>query len=173
MEIVGIVVAALVLALVVYALLQPNTFRVERRALISAPPEKIFPLLNDFHAWQAWSPWEKLDPEMTRTYGGPQSGVGANYSWESQKAGAGRMEITEAIASSKLALNLDFTKPMKAHNKVDFVLRPEGAATSITWAMFGPQPFIGRMMCLFFNMDRVVGKDFDAGLANLKAAAEK
>jgi hypothetical protein len=110
---------------------------------------------------------------MTRTYGGPASGVGANYSWDSKKAGAGRMEITEAVASSKLALNLDFTRPMTAHNKVEFVLQPEGAATSISWAMFGPQPFMGKVMGLVFNMDRVVGKDFAAGLANLKAAAEK
>ncbi len=150
----------------------PDTFRIERRAAIAAPPEKIFPLINDLAAWRAWSPWEKLDPNMQRTYGASTTGVGGNYAWESKKAGAGRMEIVES-GPSKIVIKLDFLKPFAAHNMVEFLLQPEGAATTVTWAMYGPQPFMSKLMGLFFNMDKLVGKDFETGLANLKAEAEK
>jgi hypothetical protein len=168
-----IFVLALLAGAIFHALSPPHTFRLERRALISAPPEKIFPLLNDLHAWRVWSPWEKLDPEMKRDYGGAQSGVGANYGWDSKKAGAGRMEIVDSTPPSKLGVKLDFIKPMEAHNMVEFLLQPQGAATKVTWAMYGPQPFFSKLMGIVFSMDKIVGKDFEAGLANLKAAAEK
>ena len=171
----AIIAAIIVLAIVViliFAAMKPDTFRVVRTTSIEAPPETIFPLINDFQKWSGWSPYEKLDPAMKRSFSGPQSGKGARYAWESKKAGAGSMEITEA-KPSQISLQLDFTKPFKANNLVDFTLVPRGDATEITWDMHGPTPFMGKIMHVFINMDRMVGKDFDTGLANLKAIAEK
>ncbi|HEV8269019.1 MAG TPA: SRPBCC family protein, partial [Thermoanaerobaculia bacterium] len=131
---------------------------------------------TDFHKWEAWSPWEKIDPTMKRDIGGAPSGKGAVYAWEGKgKAGAGRMEITD-VSPSKVSIKLDFLKPMKSSNTVDFTLRPQNdpaPATNVTWEMNGPMLFAGKVMSLFFDMDKMVGKDFEAGLANLKAAAEK
>jgi uncharacterized protein YndB with AHSA1/START domain len=174
----GVAVAAVAIALVggVYLLaaLQPDTFRIERSASIKAPPDKIFPYLNDFHRWTVWSPWEKMDPGMTRTYGPASSGKGALYSWDgSGKVGRGSMQIVESVPPSKLTLALDFARPMEAHNVVDFTLQPEGDATKVTWKMAGETPFAGKIFHLFVDMDKMVGNDFDTGLANLKAAAEK
>lgn len=164
---------ALLAGALFHALSPPHEFRIERRTLIAAPADRIFPLINDLHAWRGWSPWEKLDPDMKRDYGGAPAGVGATYGWESAKAGAGRMEIVEANPPSRLVVKLDFIKPMQAHNIVEFLLWPEGAATSVTWAMYGRQSFFAKLMGIFFSMDNLVGKDFAAGLANLKEAAEK
>ena len=162
------VIVALV-AVLAYAAAKPGTFRVERAASIKAPPETIFPLINDFQSWRSWSPYEKLDPAMKRTFSGAARGKGAAYAWESSgKAGVGRMEIVEDTEG----LKLDFTKPLKAHNMVDFTLDPQGDTTSVIWAMYGPNLYIGKVMGLFINMDRMVGKDFETGLANLKTIAE-
>jgi uncharacterized protein YndB with AHSA1/START domain len=162
---------AVILAL---AATKPDTFRVERATAIKAPPEKIFPLLNDFHAWEAWSPYEKKDPNMKRTLSGAAAGKGAVYEWDGDgNVGAGRMEITESSPSSKLALNLDMTKPLTTHNVVEFTLEPEGDATTVTWAMKGEAPYFAKIIHVFFDMDSMVGTDFEAGLANLKAIAEK
>ena len=170
---IGIVVVVLLAGLLCFAATRPNTFRYQRTASINAPPQKILPLIQDFHNWIDWSPWEKLDPALKRTYGGAASGKGAVYEWEgNNKAGQGRMEITEA-SLSKVLIKLDFLKPFEAHNTAEFNLEPRGDATTINWAMYGPNPFIAKVMCLFVNMDKMVGKDFEAGLANLKAAAEK
>lgn len=174
LKIIAIVVAVAIVALLGYAATKPNHFRIARSTVIKAPPEKIYALIDDFHQWRAWSPYEKLDPAMTRTYGGPASGLGSTYAWNGDgKAGAGRMEIIEAAAPSKLVTRLDFTKPMEAHNRAIFTLVPEGDATRVTWAMEGPSPFLFKVMDVIFNMDRMAGKDFETGLANLKAEAER
>jgi uncharacterized protein YndB with AHSA1/START domain len=153
---------------------KPDTFRVERTASIKAPPEKIFPLINDFDNWGAWSPYEKKDPAMKRTYGATAAGKGATYAWDGDKnVGQGRMEIVEATAPSKVALKLDFMKPFEAHNRVQFDLIPKGELTEVVWDMQGPVPYVGKIMHVFINMDRMVGADFEAGLANLKSLAEK
>lgn len=171
---IALAVVAAVAALLIFAATRPDTFRVERTARIDAPAEKIFPLIDDFHRWGAWSPYEKLDPEMQRSFGGSASGKGATYAWESKgKAGAGRMEITESTPSSKITIDLDFTRPMEGHNVAEFTLRPQGNATQVTWSMHGPSPYVAKLMGIFFNMDQMIGKDFETGLANLKTATEK
>ncbi len=173
---VTLIVLVFVLAgvLIAYAATRPNTLHVERSANILAPPQKIFPLLNDFHRWGAWSPYEKLDPAMTRTYSGSDSGKGAVYQWKgNSKAGEGRMEITETSPPSRLTIQLDFLKPFEGHNVARFTLVPQGDATRVTWSMDGPTAFPAKVMGIFINMDKMLGKDFEAGLANLKSIVEK
>ena len=163
----------LVAALLVYAATRPDDLRVQRSAGIDAPPERIFPLIEDFHAWAAWSPYDRMDPAMKRSYSGAPKGKGAAYAWEgNSKVGQGHMEITDA-APSRVALNLDFIKPFEAHNKVVFTLTPKGDATEVNWAMQGPVPYPAKIVHVFMDMDGMVGKDFEAGLANLKAITEK
>jgi uncharacterized protein YndB with AHSA1/START domain len=169
-----IVVVVLVAALLAFAATKPDTFVVQRTTSIKAPPEKVFALINDYRGWGAWSPWEKLDPTMKRTFSGAASGKGAVYAWDgTSNVGVGRMEITESSPPSKVAIKLDFSKPFEAHNFVDFTLEPKGDATNVTWTMRGPTPFISKVMQVFVSMDSMVGKDFEAGLANMKASAEK
>lgn len=160
-------------ALLAFAATRPDTFRVQRTATIDAPPEEIFALINDFHRWRSWSPYEKLDPAMKRTHSGAASGRGAVYAWESEgKAGVGRMEITDVSQPSRVTIRLDFVKPFKARNTAEFTLQPNGRATTVTWAMHGPNLFVGKVMGIFLDMDRMIGKDFEAGLATLKSLAE-
>ena len=157
-----------------FAATKPDTFRVQRAASINAPAEKIFPLLNDLRAFTLWSPYEKRDPNMRRTYSGAPTGKGAVYEWDGDKnVGRGRIEITDATAPSRVALNLDMLAPFEAHNVVEFTLEPKGDATTVTWAMNGRVPYLAKIAHVFFNMDRMVGQDFEAGLASLKAIAEK
>lgn len=170
---VGVLALAFV-AMLAYAATKPNTFRIERSATIAAPPERVFALIADFHQWPGWSPWEKMDPTMKRTHSGAANGIGAIYEWEgNKKVGKGRMEILEAVPASRVVIKLDFLKPFEAHNTAEFTLGPRDGGTHITWAMFGKQPFMLKVMCLFMNMDAMVGKDFEAGLANMKGLAEK
>lgn len=151
---------------------RPNTFRIERSTTIAAPPERIVALIDDFHAWGQWSPWEKIDPTMTRTFEGPERGVGAVYGWTGTgKAGTGRMEILEDTPA-KVVIKLDFIKPFEAHNMAIFTLEPQGGATRVVWAMEGGQPFMAKLMGLVFNMEKMVGPDFEKGLASLKTSAE-
>jgi hypothetical protein len=158
----------LVGAVLAVAATRPDVFRVQRGASIQAPPERIYPLIADFGRWGEWSPYEKKDPGMKRSF------QGVVYAWEgNQDVGAGRMEIVEAAAPSKLRLKLDFSKPFEAHNMVEFSLERKGDATRVTWDMQGPAPFVSRVIGLFVDMDAMVGKDFEAGLANLKAVAER
>jgi hypothetical protein len=169
-----LVAAALLAAVLILAATRPDTFRLQRSTRISAAPGAIFPLIADFHAWVAWSPWEDLDPALKRTYGGAASGTGAVYEWEgNRQVGKGRMEITGASSPSRITIKLDFIAPFEAHNTAEFTLGPEGDATSVTWAMYGPSPYMMKVMGLFMSMDSMVGKDFEKGLAKLKAAAEK
>lgn len=171
---IAIVIVLAIAGVLVAALLQPDTFGVRRAASIQAAPEKIYPLISDFSRWGAWSPYEKKDPAMKRSFSGPGAGKGAVYAWEGNKdVGAGRMEIAEAAAPSRVSLKLDFTRPFEAHNRVDFTLEPKGGATQVTWALQGPMPFISKVICLFVDMDSMVGADMEAGLASLKAIAEQ
>ena len=172
---IAIAVAVLIAALLGYAATRPDTFRVEREATIKAPPEKIFALINDLRRWDSWSPWEKKDPAMRRTFSGDAtSGKGAAYAWEGNSdVGQGRMEIAESVPRSRVRIKLDFVKPFEAHNIVDFTLEPKGDATSVTWAIYGPSPYISKLIGIFLSMDSMIGKDFEAGLAGLKAVAEK
>ena len=169
-----IIVVVLIAGVLIFAATKPDTFRVQRSASIKAPPEKIFPLINDFKRWDAWSPWEKKDPAMKRTFGATTSGKGATYAWEGNKdVGQGSMRIAESVAPSQVTINLDFMRPFEAHNFVDFTLEPKGDITNVTWTMQGPTPYFAKIIHVFIDMDSMVGKDFETGLANLKAAAEK
>ena len=163
-----------VIAVLVLAATKPDRFSVRREATIQAPAEKIFPLIDDFHQWVAWSPWEHRDPVLKRTYGGAERGKGAAYAWEGNSSvGSGRMEILESAAPSKIVIKLDFIKPFEGHNTAEFTLQPQGDATHVSWLMHGPAPFINKLMQVFMNLDRMIGKDFEAGLANLKKLTEK
>ena len=174
LKIIGIVIALAILAVLVFAATKPDVFRLQRSATIKAPPEKIFALINDFNLWSQWSPWEKKDPAMKRTFGTTTSGMGAKYAWEGNKdVGQGSMEITESVPSLKVAIKLDFLKPFETSNTVDFTLEPKGDATNVTWRMQGPTPYFAKIIHVFMDMDKMVGKDFEAGLADLKTAAEK
>ena len=165
---------AVVAAILLFALTKPDRFEVQRSLRIAAAPDAIFPLLDDFHRWGEWSPWEKMDPAMTRTFSGAPMGVGAVYAWRGNKqVGEGRMEILESVAPSKVVLALDFLAPFEAHNTTEFTLTPAADSTTVTWRMSGPNTFLGKVMSVFVSMDKMVGPDFEAGLANLKAAAER
>lgn len=167
------VLALIVVVLLAVAASRPDSFRVERTTQVQAPPEKVFALINDFHRWVEWSPWEGRDPAMKKAFSGAAAGPGAVYEWEGNaKVGKGRMEML-ASSTAKLTIKLDFEKPFEGHNTAEYTLEPAGGGTRVTWAMFGPQLFIGKLMGLFFSMDKMIGRDFELGLANLKAAAER
>ena len=174
LKLIALAVVVPVAGFLIYAATRPDSFRVQRATSIKAPPEKIFPLINDFQRWSAWSPYEKKDPTMKRTLSGAPSGKGAVYEWNGNKEiGQGRMEITETAPPSQLTLKLDFSRPFEAHNIVDFTLEPRGDTTQVTWAIHGPSPFMSKVMGIVINMDKMIGKDFEAGLADLKAISEK
>jgi len=175
LAIIAVVLAIAIAIVLILAAAKPDTFTVQRAAAVKAPPEKIFPLINDFHQWGTWSPWEGKDPGMKRTYSGTASGRGAVYAWDGNKnVGSGRMEILDASSPSKLVIKLDFLKPFEAHNTAEFTMLPQGdGATNISWVMHGPAPFMSKMMQVFMNIDSMVGKDFEIGLSNLKKLTEK
>jgi hypothetical protein len=168
-----VVLVVAIAAVLGYAATKPDAFCVQRTGTINAPPEKIFPQINDFHNWAAWSPWEKLDPAMQKTHSGPASGKGTVYEWEGNKqVGKGRMEIIEESPPSRMLIKLDFFKPFEAHNTTTFTLDRQGDSTTVNWVMDGRQPFMFKLMGLFCDMDKMIGKDFEAGLANLKSLVE-
>lgn len=171
-QIVLLVVAALVALVLVLAFLRPKTSLTVRSALIDAPPERIYPFIANFHAWPQWSPFEDMDADLKREYGGAAEGVGATYAWEGRKAGAGSMEIVETAPPHSVIIRLNFLKPFKAENRASFTIQPVAAGARVTWQMTGPSPFFFRLMGLFFNADRLVGGMFETGLARLKAVAE-
>ncbi len=172
-KIILVVLAVLAAGVLLLASMRPDSFRVQRSLKISAPPEKILPLINDFHQWGVWSPYERLDPNMKRKYAGSSSGRGAVYEWDGiGRAGKGRMEIIEALPT-RTVIKLDFSKPFTAHDIAEFNARAEGGSTQLTWSMDGPAPMMTKVMGLFVNMDRMVGADFETGLANLKSVSEK
>lgn len=171
--VVVVVVIVLIAGLLGFAATKPDRFRVQRTTSIKAPPAKIFVLVNDLRSHGLWSPWEKKDPAMKRTYSGTASGEGAVYEWDGNKnIGKGRMEITETSPPSKVTFKLDFIKPFEGHNIAEIMLDANGDATNVTWAIYGPSPFLSKVMSLFCRMDGKIGKEFEAGLANLKAITE-
>ena len=171
---VAVILAIAVAIILVLALRKPDDFSVSRSITISAPPEKIFPLIDDLHQWTAWSPYEVKDPAMKRTYGGAARGVGAVYNWDgNNNVGAGRMEITDTTAPSRIVIKLDFARPFEGHNTAEFTLLPQGSTTLVTWAMRGPAPLISKLIQVVMDFDNMIGKDFAVGLANLKSVAEK
>ncbi|MFB9263735.1 SRPBCC family protein [Bradyrhizobium erythrophlei] len=176
LEIIAIIAVILAIAIAVVLILaatKPDTLRVTRSASIKAPADRIFPLINDFHRWTSWSPYENKDPAMQRTYSGADSGKGAVYAWDGDKnVGAGRMEILEASGPSKIVIKLDFFKPFEGHNTAEFTMLPQGDATNVTWTMYGPAVFMSKVMQVFINLDHMIGKDFEVGLANLKKLTE-
>jgi uncharacterized protein YndB with AHSA1/START domain len=174
LKVIVLTITVLIATLLIYTAIQPDAFLVQRTASINAPPDKVFGLINDFHAWASWSPWEKKDPAMKKTHGGAPQGTGAVLEWDGNNdVGMGRMEVLESVPASQIRIQLDFFKPFEAHNQAEFTLIAKDASTEITWAMYGPQPFMMKVMDLVMDMDKMVGKDFEAGLANLKAIAEK
>jgi len=174
MAIIAVVLAAAIAVVLLLAAAKPDRFSVRRTAMVMAPPDKIFSLIDDFHRWGSWSPWETRDPAMTRSYSGAESGKGAVYAWDGNRnVGSGRMEILDASSPSKIVIKLDFFKPFEAHNTAEFTMQPQGGATEMIWVMHGPAPFMSKVMQVFMNMDSMIGKDFEIGLANLKRLAER
>jgi uncharacterized protein YndB with AHSA1/START domain len=168
-----LLLAALVVLVFALASRKPDSFRVERSTSVNASPERVFALINDFRRFGEWSPWEKLDPAMTKTLTGPESGKGAVYEWSGNgKAGAGRMEIVESVPSSRVSMQLNFLKPFKSQSTADYAIQAQGGTTKVTWAMHGPSPLASKVMQLFMSMDAMIGKDFEEGLANIKRVAE-
>jgi len=171
--IIAIVIAVIIAVVLILAATKPDSFRVERSAVVNAPADKVFPLIADFHEWLKWSPWEGRDPQLKRTYSGAERGKGAVYAWDGNKnVGSGRMEILEADTPTKIRIKLDFLKPFEAHNTAEFTMQPHGGATNIVWVMTGPAPFMSKVMQVFMSFDSMIGKDFEAGLANLKTISE-
>ena len=171
---IAVVIAIAIAVVLILALSKPDIFRIQRVATIKAPAESIFALINDFHRWGSWSPWESKDPAMKRTFSGAESGKGAVYAWDGNKnVGSGRMEILDTSAPSKIVIKLDFFTPFEGHNTAEFTMLPQGDATNITWVMYGPAPLMSKVMQVFINLDNMIGKDFETGLANLKRVTEK
>src|SRR5260221_14785986 len=177
LEIIAIIAVVLAIAIAIILILaaaKPSPFRVQRATTVKAPADKLFPLINDFHQWGTWSPYENKDPAMKRSYSGAESGKGAVYAWDgNNNVGSGRMEILDASAPSKIVIKLDFFSPFEGHNTAELTMLPQGDATNVTWLMHGPAAFMHKVMQVFINLDRMVGKDFEIGLANLKRLTEK
>jgi hypothetical protein len=172
--IIAVVLAVAIAIVLVLAATKPATLGVQRAIAVKASPEKIFPLINDFHQWTNWSPYENKDPAMRRSYGGVAAGKGAVYNWDgNNNVGSGRMEIIDSSAPSKIVIKLDFIKPFEGHNTAEFTMLPQDDATNVTWLMHGPASFMSRLMQVFINLDHMIGKDFEIGLSNLKRLAEK
>jgi hypothetical protein len=166
-------VAAIVLVFVFVVSRQPETFHVERSITIDAPAERAFAMVNDFRAWRAWSPYEKLDPEMMRLFGGPATGEGASYTWAgNSQIGEGRMTIERSVPSTQIAIRLDFIKPFENTSQARFSFAPTPEGTTVTWAMDGHNTFAGKVMHLFMDFDAMVAAQFDSGLQQLKTLAE-
>jgi hypothetical protein len=171
--IVGIFVLAIILFVIVVAM-RPADFRIARTVTMAAPADKIFPHVNDFHRWQAWSPYDKRDPDMKRTYEGAPAGVGAVYGWNGDdNVGEGRSTIVESTEPQRILIKLEFFRPFKGTNQGEFTFQPNGSGTAVTWALEGKYNFITKAMGLFMSMDKMIGGDFEQGLANLKAIVEQ
>lgn len=167
---------AVLAVLVVFALAagKPDEFRVERKVVIAAAPAKIFPWLEDPRKTVEWSPWEKKDPNLKKTFSGAPKGVGAVYEWDGNKdIGAGRIEIVEAEAPKKVVMDLHFLRPMEGRNVARYEVTPVAGGSEVSWSIQGPMPFLSKVMCVFMDMDKMIGREFEKGLADLKALAEK
>ncbi len=169
-----IAIAAMVAVFAVVVLMQPSEFHISRSIAVAAPPEAVFAHVNEMRKWEAWSPWEKLDPDMKRAYEGPAAGVGASYAWAGDKnVGEGRSTIVESRPNELVRFKLEMFKPMSAVNDVAFTFKPEGGQTLVTWGMTGKSGFVARAVCLFMDMDKMVGGQFEKGLAGLRAVVEE
>ena len=165
--------AALIVVFLIVVALQPNEYQVARTAAVAAAPERVFAQVNDFHNWEAWSPWAKLDPNAKATFEGPRSGQGAAFIWAgNNEIGEGRMTVTESRPSDLIRIKLDFVKPMEGTSDVEFTFKPQGNDTAVTWTMSGRNNFIGKAICLFMNQDKMLGAYFEKGLASLKSVVE-
>ena len=172
--VIAVILAIAIAVVLIFAATKPDRFSVRREITVQAPAEKIFPLINDFHQWVAWSPYEHRDPALKRTYSGMEIGKGAVYAWGgNNNVGSGRMEILESTTPSKIVIQLDFFKPFEGHNTAEFTMLPQGDGTHVTWLMHGPAPFMNKLMQVFMNLDKMIGKDFEAGRVNLKTVTEK
>ncbi len=168
-----IALAVIIIVFVIVVAMQPSEFRVARSATISAPAPAVFAQVNDFHKWDAWSPWAKLDSAMKKTYDGAPAGTGAIYSWSgNDQVGEGRMTLTESRVSDLIRIKLEFIKPFAATNTTEFSFKPEGDQTVVTWSMFGENNFMAKAFGLLMNMDKMVGGDFEKGLEQLKSVME-
>lgn len=166
-------VAVVVLLFLIIVAIQPATFRIVRSATMAAPAHRVFDQVNNFRLWKSWSPWAKIDPAMKETYDGPESGTGAAYAWDGNKqVGAGRMTISDSRAPENIRIKLEFLRPFANTNDVEFAFGPDGNRTNVVWTMDGKKNFMSKAFCLFFNMDKMVGRDFEKGLSQLKSIAE-
>jgi len=168
------VVVLLVVGFLAYVAMQPDSYRIERSIKIKAPADVVFAQVNDFHNWEAWSPWAKLDPKAKNTFKGPTAGKDAYFGWSgNDKVGEGQMTILESEPNKHVRIKLDFVRPMEDSCTTEFKLKEEGEQTALTWTMSGENNFVGKIFCTFMNMDEMVGKDFEKGLASIKAVAEE
>ncbi|MEZ5352370.1 MAG: SRPBCC family protein [Bryobacteraceae bacterium] len=166
--------AAILAGLLVLVAMQPDSYTVTRKAVIDAPPERVFSLVNDFHEWDKWSPWAKIDPNMKATYDGAPAGTGAIYSWTgNDEVGEGRMTILDSQSNSQIKINLEFLKPFESKAITDFSFKPGGGGTEVAWVMTGDSSFMSKAVSLAMGgMDKMIGPDFEKGLAQMKTAAE-
>ena len=168
----GILALVALVGVLAFAATRPDQFRIERSARIQAPPDRVFALIADFEQFNRWNPWLKKDPQTVGRYSAAHSGVGASYAWDSVKIGSGRMTVTESVAPTRWVARLEFMRPFEATNTAEFSIAADGDGCRVTWAMFGPSNFASKLMQVFFSMDKMVGPDFEDGLAGLKALAE-
>ncbi len=174
LQIVLIIFVALIVGVLLYASTKPDTFTVQRSLTIHAPADRLFSSINDFRVWHTWSPYEKLDTNMKKTFGGSANGTGATYLWEgNSKVGQGQMEIIQSLFPTRVDMTIDFIKPFKDHGSITFTLEPKDDLTTVTWSMSGKKTFVSKVICIFINIDAKLGKDFDTGLATLKTVSEK
>jgi carbon monoxide dehydrogenase subunit G len=168
-----LVLAVVIVVFCVFVATRPSAFHIERSARIGAPPAAVFAQVNDFHRWDAWSPWAKMDPAMKATYSGAPAGEGAAYTWVgNSQVGEGKMTITESRPTDRITIRLEFLKPMAATNTATFTFKGNGAGTDVTWAMDGNNGFMGKAFSVFMNMDTMLGAYFEQGLGQMKLAAE-
>jgi hypothetical protein len=167
-------IAAVVVLFLVVVALQPSDFKVERSATLRAPPPAAFAQVNDFQNWRAWSPWEKIDPALKRQYDGSKAGTGAVYAWQGNSdVGEGRMTITDSRPGELVRIRLEFFKPFAAVNDTVFQFKPSGEGTAVTWTMTGRNNFVAKAICLFVDMDKMVGGMFEQGLTQMKSVVER
>ena len=165
-----IAIAAIILLFAIFVSTRPSDFRISRTGRISAPPDVVFENVNDLHKWEAWSPWAKMDPNAKSTFAGPIAGPGSSMEWNgNNKVGAGRMTIEDSRVNERIQIKLEFFKPFKATNTAEFTFKPEGGQTSVTWTMSGKNNFMGKAMSMVMNCDKMIGGQFEQGLANLNS----
>ena len=173
LSIAAILLAVLVAGILAYASTRPDMFEMSRSISIKAPPAKIFPHIDNLHSFNRWNPFLRKDMAAKLTYSGPDSGKGAAHAWEGNShVGKGRVEITESSVPSKIVMRLDTVRPMEGHNRVEFTLEPSGETTTVAWSMQGKQPLIGKVVTMFIDCEKMVGRDFEQGLTDLKVIAE-